>query len=1009
MAMTRFVGAGLLFAGLRIALAAACPAINFYTAPELLPPASGADIVTIRQPDGSFTEYGLGGAKPSFTTPNIQSSIAGCLPASSHTGPRAKINFNPTGTGSEPGAIADLNGNGIPELLIAETNPGLTVFYDFNLAAPTVYLPQVTEPTGVSVADVNGDGHPDVVVLDGGDDSSNPGNVYILLNKGDGTLTPSAHYSVSGPGSVAIADVNGDGRLDLVVGYVGLGAGTAGIAIFLGKGDGTFQEPANYPTASGVGAVAVADFNGDSHPDIVYTTYGSSATNPISILLGDGKGNFTAAGAAFSSGGDAVYVAVGDFNGDGKLDLATGNFNDATVSILLGNGDGSFQAPHAYSAPYGPSELTVTDFNNDGFADILIGVGSPTAIGESENSELIGVLLGNGDGTFQGAPTTDFGTGNATFLAVADFNGDGKTDAVASDESGNVAFFAGKADGTFQTAVVSAGELSNPGSGVVADFNGDGKPDIAVAEYRGSNIFVLLNSGGGNFQPPLTTGSGGFGSGGFLSVGLTAADFNGDGKMDLAVVNSGGPDNSGQNQTGNVAVLTGSGTGAFTIANTYAAGLTPSSIAAGDVNGDGKPDFVVTDSGMETGSASTDTIGAVYVFLNQGGSFQNLHKYTVGAFPSDVAIGDLNGDGRLDLVVATSDENVNYFLAILLGNGDGTFQAPILLATQFGPSSIVIKDFNGDGKPDILVGHCCGDTAGTYLVGHGDGTFDPEVQFNAGPSPGLLAAADINGDGRPDLLAAGSDPASFTALVSISPSASVEQVSTVSSAPAPEGAPVAAESIASAYGSDLANTTTPAETLGTSLGGTTVNLTDSTGTSRPATLFYVSPKQVNFEIPAGTANGTATVTVHSGDGTNSSGSVEIASVAPGLYTANTNSLAAAYAIHYSATGTLTSQQNVAAVNSSNQVVPSPISLDPQGSQVYLLLFGTGLRHAAQSSVTVTIGSTTLTPAYSGAQGGFAGLDQINVLLPYSLKGSGDVEVVVTAAGQTSNTVRITIQ
>jgi uncharacterized protein (TIGR03437 family) len=995
----------------RAALIAQCPAINFYTTPELQPPNGGTDIVVVRQPDGSFTEYGLGGATPSFTTPNIQSTVSGCLPASTHTGPRVTINYNPTGVASEPGAIADLNGNGIPELLIAETNPGLTIFYDFNLANPTVYLPEITVPTGVSVADLNGDGHPDVVVLDGGDGSSDLGNVYILLNKGDGTLTPApggGRYAVSAPGSVAIADVNGDGKPDLVVG-LSPSTTTGIVAVLLGNGDGTFQNPTNFPASGVVISVVVADFNGDGHPDIAYVTLGNSngsGPNAINILLGNGSGGFTSAGSGFSAGGDAAYLVAGDFNGDGRLDLAAGNFRASTVTVLLGNGNGTFQAPYGYSVPYGPTELTVTDFNDDGFADILIGVGSPTAVGESENSEVLGVLLGNGDGTFRGAPTTDIGGSEsaASFLAVADFNGDGKVDAILADQTtGNVAFFAGNGNGTFQTPVLHQGELSQPGVAAVGDFNGDGRPDLAVAQTQSSNLFILLNSGGGNFQSPSMTGSGGFGP-----AGLAAADFNGDGKIDLAVANSGGFNGSGQNQAGNVAILTGSGSGSFSVSNTYVAGTAPTGIAAADLNGDGKPDLVVADAGMNGGTGQPFVAGGVYVFLNQGSSFQKSNAYPVSTFPNIVAIGDLNGDGRPDLVVAASDDNVNYYLGILLGNGNGTFQSATLLPTQFGPSSIAIDDFNGDGKVDLIVGHCCGDTDATYLLGHGDGTFDPEVQFNAGSSQ-FVAAADITGNGLPDLLVAQSNPAAFMALINVSAKAQTQAVSTASSAPAPSGAPVAAESIASAYGSDLANTTAPAKTLGTSLGGTTMDVKDSAGTDRPATLFYVSPSQVNFEIPTGTTNGTATVNVHSGDGTTSSGTVQIASVAPGLYTVNSAGLAAAYAEHYSASGTLTSQQNVAEVNSSNQVVASPISLDPQGSQVYLLLFGTGLRHAALSDVTVTVGSTVLQPAYSGAQGGFVGLDQINVLLPYSLKGSGDVPVVVTASGLVANTVRITIQ
>ncbi len=188
-----------------------------------------------------------------------------------------------------------------------------------------------------------------------------------------------------------------------------------------------------------------------------------------------------------------------------------------------------------------------------------------------------------------------------------------------------------------------------------------------------------------------------------------------------------------------------------------------------------------------------------------------------------------------------------------------------------------------------------------------------------------------------------------------------------------------------------------------------MNVEDSAGSTRAASVFFVSPGQVNFLIPQGTANGMATVTVKSGDGTQTSGTVEVANIAPGLYTVNAAGLAAAFAI-YAEPGGSQKRVNVAEVDTStNQIVPNPIALVSQSSPVYLELYGTGFRHAAMSQVTVTIGSVAVTPTYAGAQPSDAGLDQIDVPIPYSLKGSGDVAVVVTVAGQAVNTVRITIQ
>ena len=221
------------------------------------------------------------------------------------------------------------------------------------------------------------------------------------------------------------------------------------------------------------------------------------------------------------------------------------------------------------------------------------------------------------------------------------------------------------------------------------------------------------------------------------------------------------------------------------------------------------------------------------------------------------------------------------------------------------------------------------------------------------------------------------------------------------------GGAVTPESIVSALGFDLATGAVQATQQGiTSLGGTTVTVVDSTGTSRLAPLFYVSPNQVNYEIPAGTAPGVAIVTVKSGDGVLSTAPLVIAAVAPGIFTLNPTGLAAAYAFRIS--GANQTYENVYQVDSTNSVVPRPIDLGPSGDQVYLLLYGTGLR--AASNVSVTIGGVAVPVIFSGAQGQFAGEDQVNVgPIPRSLAASGSVAVVLTADGHVANSVSVTIK
>ncbi|HTZ70473.1 MAG TPA: FG-GAP-like repeat-containing protein, partial [Acetobacteraceae bacterium] len=388
-----------------------------------------------------------------------------------------------------------------------------------------------------------------------------------------------------------------------------------------------------------------------------------------------------------------------------------------------------------------------------------------------------------------------------------------------------------------------------------------------------------------------------------------------------------------------------------------------------------------------------------YVFLNNGkGGFQSPETLSAGDYPIFVTIGDVNGDGKPDLVVGTVDNNGNYQLAISLNAGNGTFVAANLIATQFGPSGAVIGDFNGDGKADLVVAHCCGVTTMTYLQGNGDGAFQPEVPFNGGGSPYAVATADLNGDGKPDLVIGDTSPLGIVGLLNNAAPAAT----TVNAASFSANETVAPNSIASVFGTHLAN--------GTSLSSSAVTIQDSTGASQTCTLFSVSASQINFLVPAGVATGIANITVESADGVVSKGTFTVAAVAPGIFTAGgtlldgfsetVNGQGAAGPLNY------TVQANP---NQAGQFLALPIALPyPPGAE-YLILFGTGIRGAPKSQVSVTAGGVSLQLEYSGAQGQYPGLDQINVTVPYSLKGAGSTAINVTAAGQAANPVYVTFQ
>jgi hypothetical protein len=332
--------------------------------------------------------------------------------------------------------------------------------------------------------------------------------------------------------------------------------------------------------------------------------------------------------SAFGAGTDPDSAAAGDFNGDGKLDLAVANEGSNNVSILLGKSDGTFQAAVDYGAGSNPSSVAVGDFRDDGKLDLVVA---------NDGSDNVSILLGNGDGTFQAA--VNYGVGSApTSVAVGDFNGDGKLDlAVVNELSNNFSILLGNGDGTFQAAVNYGAGLSLF-SVAVGDFNGDGKLDLAVASGGSDYVSVLLGNGDGTFKTAVQYVAG------LEPISVAVADFNGDGKLDLAVANY---------ESNNVSILLGKGDGTFQAAVDYGIGTenypaTPGSVAVGDFNGDGKLDLVV-------GGVESDNVSVVSVLLGNGdGTFQAAVNYGAGAGQTSVAVGDFNGDGRLDLAAPAS-------------------------------------------------------------------------------------------------------------------------------------------------------------------------------------------------------------------------------------------------------------------------------------------------------------------------------------------------------------------
>ncbi len=474
--------------------------------------------------------------------------------------------------------------------------------------------------------------------------------------------------------------------------------------------------------------------------------------------------------------------------------------------------------------------------------------------------------------------------------------------------------------------------------------------------------------------------------------GIALGDFNGDGKLDAAVAAFGTPPGSGSDN-GGVVVLLGNGDGTFKVNTLTVATGRAISVAAGDFNGDGKLDLAAVTIGP-SGTVQPVTLA---VFLGKGdGSFAPAVSATlkISALGTTlVASGDINGDGKLDLAVSSDTQGAD----ILLGNGDGTFREIVQPPAESSLFDIAVGDVNGDGIPDLVV---IG-TDGAYLLGNGDGTFQPEQHFPSGISPSAVAVFKA----KPAELFFADQDSAVTPLRQVAQPPAPVIVSNVSAANYTLST-LAASSIGTIFGYNFASA--PAEFNGAppvSLGGVSVSVLDSNGASRAAPLFYVSPIQINYEVPDGTATGAATITVTSSTGLTGSGTTAVASVAPGIFELTPAGLIAAIPVDIAPDGSQ-SFANVYQVNGAGQVVPLPVDLS--AAQVYLEIYGAGIRNA--SNVTVTIGGVNVPVYSSGSQGIDPGLDQINAgPLPPSLIGRGQVNVAVTANGQAANTTNITFK
>jgi VCBS repeat protein len=665
---------------------------------------------------------------------------------------------------------ADFDGDGIADLVASDLGSGQNPDNAFpgslkflrgrgdGTFAEAVTISTLSNPVRVLTADVNGDGRPDLL-YESVSVSYPDGLISLRRNLGGGAFAAEQVLFNGGYSDLRVGDFNGDGRADLLLSTFN---GQSYLVVEFGNGNGTFVAAPGFAVGTSFDP-AVADVNEDGRDDVVMVSNPAGlpgfpvTQNAVLTFLGRGDGSFDA-GPSIPLSEFGYFPSPVDLDGDGFIDLAVDTIhyegNGGSTGPFLtffGHGDGTFE-PGPVNLTDISYDIASTDVNGDGHTDIL-----------TIDDSVLTVLLGNGDRTYSPVAGSVRAGFNARKIVMGDWEGDGLLDvALLSNFAGAVFTFAGNGDGTFgprPIASLSDALLEGVATG---DFNGDGRLDIAAGRVEADDVAVLLGNGDGTFGAEVRYPAG------IRPLAVAVADFNRDGRQDLAVLDANWhdfvPDPIPE---GSLSILFGNGDGTFGAPVQYPSGGAAMAMSVGDLNGDGAPDAVIANSHGHGGEASD-----LSVFLNDGtgvlGSPTTLALDVADYFPygwtspAALAIGDVTGDNHADIAVAirgllfSEPTPIPSKLMVLPGNGNGTFQAGMTVVEGEDASSVVIGDLNRDGRLDLVFGD-----PGSYLtyrpgavqviLAGAGGSFQPLARVAAGPGPLTLGIADFNADAIPDL------------------------------------------------------------------------------------------------------------------------------------------------------------------------------------------------------------------------------------------------------------------